>query len=398
MGFGVYVHFPYCRARCPYCDFDIHVRRAIPHARYAAAVEAELRLRAPLFAGRSLDSIYFGGGTPSLWEPACVRRVIEAVRAAFPPTGPRLEVTLEANPDDLPRAHLEALGAAGVNRLSLGAQSFARAALARLGRLHDADDVRRAVEDARAAGIANLSVDLIYGLPEQTPSALAADLDALLALDVAHLSAYQLTVEEHTPFAAYRRRGTLPLLGDEALADMADVVHARLEGAGYVHYEVSSYARPGFRAVHNGLYWSGGEWLGLGCAAHSFRRLPPGEGGAPAGERWATVKNVDRFMAACEQPDATPPVDEGGDALRPAPAPLDVDTLERESLWLGLRRLDEGVARRDHAARFGGDPVERFAALVGRLEEAGHLERTPDRLRLTRRGALLADEVGARFL
>jgi oxygen-independent coproporphyrinogen-3 oxidase len=411
---GVYIHVPWCRRRCPYCDFDIHVRRTIPHRRYADAVARELARRAPLYAERELVSIYFGGGTPSLWEPDCVAAVVRAIRAALP-SRIAPEVTLEANPDDLPRERLDAYREAGANRLSIGVQSFAPSQLVVLGRTHDAAQARRAVADARAAGYARLSLDLMYALPGQDPAALERDLDELCALAPDHVSIYQLTVEERTPFGASARRGSLRLPEPALQADLADAVDARLRAAGYAHYEVSSYARPGARAVHNALYWSGGEWVGLGCAAHSFRRILDGSGG---GERWSTVKNVDEYLRRVE---ALPPGNESnvraeegptlplppetpwtstlaGDPLLAHHEPLAADTLAREAMWLGLRQLEDGVDRAGYAARHGADPVARFPVEVERLRAAGLLAVDGARLRLTRRGALLADEVALHFL
>ncbi len=382
MPFGVYIHFPYCLKKCPYCDFAIHVRKSIPHRRYADAVLRELALRADGFDGRGLVSIYFGGGTPGLWEPECIADVIGAIEARFA-VGSGIEVTVEANPEAMARGTLAALRQAGVNRLSLGAQSLDPHQLAALGRAHGAAEVRAAVEDARAAGFDNLSLDLIFGVPAQTLADLDRDLDGLLALAPEHLSVYNLTVEERTPFGAFQRAGTLKLPDAGLQADMFARVGERARAAGFEHYEISSYARPGRRAVHNSLYWSGGEWLGLGCAAHSFRRLPDG-----GGERTANLRSVDRFFAA---------LDAGGE-LTAERERLDEAALAREAIWLGLRMLGDGVDRARFAARFGADPIDRFAGEFARLGAEGLVEVDAARARLTARGALFADEVGARFL
>jgi oxygen-independent coproporphyrinogen-3 oxidase len=371
--FGVYIHFPYCRKRCPYCDFAVHARQRIPHERYADAVLAELALRAPLFAGRRAVSLYFGGGTPGLWQADQIARVVDGVRTTFALAG---EVTVEANPDDLPRPQLDALRAAGVNRLSIGVQSFQPRHLHTLGRLHGADEARAAVRQARAAGFDNLSLDLMFALPAQTLAELDADLHELLALEPDHVSIYNLTVEERTAFSALAKRGLLHVPENSVAAEMYERVMARLATAGLQHYEISSYARPGKGAVHNTLYWTGGEYLGLGCSAHSLRR----DGGA--GVRFAVVRNVDEYL---KEPRL---VQE--ERLEPA-------ALEREAVWLGLRLLD-GIDRAGHVRRFGVDPVTAHAAEVARLADEGLVEVSPERLRLTPRGVLFADEVGARFL
>jgi oxygen-independent coproporphyrinogen-3 oxidase len=387
--FGVYVHFPYCRKRCPYCDFATHARERIPHERYARAVLDELRARAPLFAGRRLRSVYFGGGTPGLWRVGCLAEVLAAVRATFAPAG-EIEITVECNPGELPDEQLGALRAAGVNRLSLGVQSLEPKHLVTLGRLHGADEPRDAVRRARAAGFDNLSLDLMFGLPSQTVDELERDLDGILALSPEHLSIYNLTVEERTPFGAMQRAGTLLLPDAGVVAEMYDLVDRRARAAGYDHYEISNFARPGRRAVHNSLYWAGGEYLGLGSSAHSHRILLDG-----SGERFATVRSVDDYFRVVERAGST-------ESLADDPAlqlheRLTADALEREGMWLGLRLLD-GVVRAAHAARHGVDPAERHADELARLGREGLVEVTPELIRLTPRGVLFADEVGARFL
>jgi oxygen-independent coproporphyrinogen-3 oxidase len=378
--FGVYIHFPYCRKRCPYCDFAVHARARIPHEQYAQAVKRELVERAPMFDGRALASIYFGGGTPGLWRADCLGDVLAAVRATFPrarDADGALEITVEANPDDLPRAQLDALRAAGVTRLSLGVQSLEPKHLATLGRTHGRGEAERALADARAAGFDNVSVDLMFGIPSQTLTELEADLAGVLAMAPEHVSVYNLTVEDRTAFGGLQRAGMLAVPDSGVCAEMYERIDARLAAAGLVHYEISSWARPGRRAVHNTLYWTGGEYLGLGCSAHSFRRL--GDGG---GERFSVARSVDEWLRA-------PPL-----ATRET---LDAAALEREAVWLGLRLLD-GIDRAAHARLHGVDPVAAHADEVARLSAEGLVTVDPERLRLTPRGVLFADEVGARFV
>jgi oxygen-independent coproporphyrinogen-3 oxidase len=367
--FGVYIHFPYCRKRCPYCDFAVHARKSIPHERYAEAVRGELALRAARFAGRRAISLYFGGGTPGLWRADCLASVVAAVRERFSLDG---EVTVEANPDDLPPEQLRGLHDAGVNRISLGVQSLQPKHLAALGRLHGADEARAAVRNARATGFRNLSIDLMFALPAQTLAELDADLDGVLAMEPEHVSVYNLTVEERTAFHALARRGELRLPDQGLAADMFARIDERLQRAGFGHYEISSWARPGFRAVHNTLYWTGGEYLGLGCSAHSFCKLDGG-----GGVRTANARNVDAWMRSL-----------GEDVERNE---LTAEALDREAMWLGLRFLD-GIARTD-----GDDPIARHAEFA-RLRDEGLVEIAPDRVKLTARGVLFADEVGARLL
>ena len=373
--FGVYIHFPYCRKRCPYCDFAVHARARIPHEQYAAAVKKELADRAALFEGRRLVSIYFGGGTPGLWRADCLGDVLGAVRAAF--GGGELEVTVEANPDDLPREQLDGLRAAGVNRLSLGVQSLEPKHLASLGRTHARGEAERAVADARAAGFANLSLDLMFGMPSQTLTELESDLAGVLAMEPEHVSVYNLTIEDRTAFGGMQRAGLLSVPDSGVCAEMYERIDARLTAAGLGHYEISSWARPGKRAVHNTLYWTGGEYLGLGCSAHSFRRLPDG-----GGERFSVARSVDEWLRA---------------PTLASRETLDAGALEREAVWLGLRFLD-GIDRAAHARAHGVDPVAAHEAEVARLVAEGLVAVTPERLRLTPRGVLFADEVGARFV
>lgn len=385
--FGVYIHFPYCRKRCPYCDFATHARERIPHEEYAAAVLRELQVRAPLFPGRRAASIYFGGGTPGLWKAECVAQVLAAVKNAFDAL-PDAEVTLEANPGELPYQQLASLRLAGVTRLSLGVQSLQPRHLHALGRLHGTEEPREAVANARRAGFDNLSLDLMFGLMGQTMDELDRDLDGLLSLEPEHLSIYNLTVEERTPFGAMKREGSLILPDSGICADMFERVRERMLAAGFEHYEISNYARPGRRAVHNTLYWQGDEYLGLGSSAHSYRRQ------AGVGERFATVRSVDDWFAQVPRMGEGPIDKDSGLQLYER---LDAEALEREAMWLGLRLLD-GIERSKHSEKHGRDPAERHAGELEKLAREGLVEVSADRVRLTRRGVLFADEVGARFI
>lgn len=386
---GIYVHFPFCSVRCPYCDFAVDTTPAIPHDRYAAAVTAELAARAGWFHGAAgerppLRSIYFGGGTPGLWRPDALAAVVEAARGAFgaPPAG-QLEITVEANPGEVSAAHLRALRAAGVNRLSLGIQAFQDQLLAAIGRNHRADAAPAAVAAARAAGFDRLSCDLMFGLPGQTMDDWRRSVEALVALAPEHVSAYALTVERGTAFGARERAGRLARPDDEQVAAMFAWGREAFAAAGLAPYEVSSYARPGQRAVHNGLYWSGGAYLGLGASAASFRPLADG-----SGWRFTNARATETYLRGAEAA--------GG----PRPAHAERRTrgdLENEALWLGLRTAD-GIDRAAHARRHGADPLDaRRAGEARRCVEAGWLEVTPSVIRLTAAGFLFADEVAGRL-
>jgi oxygen-independent coproporphyrinogen-3 oxidase len=381
---GIYVHFPFCGARCPYCDFAVAVRPNIPHDAYADAVIAELCERAPWWKGidePKLVSIYFGGGTPGLWRPDALGRVVAETRRLFPNQAD-LEITVEANPGEIDEGHLRALRALGVNRLSFGAQAFQDRLLERIGRHHSAASIASAFASARAAGFENLCADLMFGLPEQSMDDWGASLAALCTLAPEHITAYALTVEAGTRFGALDRAGKLARPDDEEVASMYSLCDETLAKAGYEHYEISSYARPGRRAVHNSIYWTMGGYLGVGVSASSFRPLKNGGG-------WR-ITNARAVGAYLQEPRVavTPELVEARTA----------EQVEDEALWLGLRMAD-GIDRKAHAARYGHDPLaprERATAAQACVQ-AGWLEVTPGQVRLTRAGFLFADEVAVRL-
>ena len=383
MDLGVYIHFPWCRERCPYCDFAIAIAplAEIPHQRYADAILAELEARAPRYHSRNLVSIYFGGGTPALWRAAQIERVIAAVRARFAAAAPAdLEITVEANPNDCTPATLAALAAAGVNRLSIGAQAFRDEELVQLGRDHDARAAAAALATARAAGFARVSLDLIFALPGRSLADWQRPLARALELGPDHLSVYQLTVEERTPLYAAVARGEVTPAPDDDCAEQFLAADAALSKAGYQHYEVSSYARAGARARHNSLYWRGVDYLGLGNGAHSLLRSP--DGGA---ERFGNHRSVVRYLGASP---AGPDAALASDPLVAEHTRLDAAAFAADLVWLGLRTCD-GIAR---ASLPPGAAPE-----LERLRVAGLLTVDDRSVRPTARGLLFADEVGARL-
>ena len=261
---SLYVHIPWCLRKCPYCDFNSHEARGdVPEAAYVDALIADLELALPSIWGRRVISVFIGGGTPSLFSPAAIDRLLAALRARVPLT-PNAEVTLEANPGTFEREKFAGFRGAGINRLSLGIQSFEPRHLTSLGRVHDAVEARRAA-DAALAIFGNVNFDLMYSLPRQTVAEAEADIDAALAFSPPHLSFYHLTLEPNTLFHRYPPQ----LPDDEAAADIEEAVHLRLDVAGYRHYETSAYARPGRECVHNLNYWQFGDYLGIGAGAHS---------------------------------------------------------------------------------------------------------------------------------
>ncbi|MGI9170572.1 MAG: radical SAM family heme chaperone HemW, partial [Caulobacteraceae bacterium] len=319
---GLYVHWPYCARLCPYCDFNVVRDRGGEKSALTAAIVADLAAHAALTGPRVLGSIFFGGGTPSLVDPAAVARIVETARALWTPA-PDLEVTLEANPTDAETERFEALARAGVGRLSLGLQSLDDAALKFLGRDHDAAAGRRAA--ARAArAFPRLSIDLIYARPGQSVAAWEKELRQAIALGAEHLSPYQLTIEPGTAFHRAVSRGAFTPPGPDLAADLYEATQAELEAAGFETYEVSNHARgEGARSRHNLIYWRGGDYVGVGPGAHG--RLTVG------GERWASV--AERGVAAYVKTVRT--LGLGG-----AREPLDARANALERLRMGLRTAE----------------------------------------------------------
>lgn len=272
---GLYVHFPWCVSKCPYCDFNSHAlrtgadgREAVPETAYVEALqrdlEHQLETQSALLGARRIATVFLGGGTPSLFSPAAIGRLLETVRRGIG-LAPQAEITLEANPGTIERGRFAEYAAAGVNRVSLGAQSFSAASLQALGRIHSPRDTQRAAAELHAAGLHNFNLDLMYGLPAQQPPDALGDIAAALALEPAQISHYHLTLEPGTAFAA---RPPPKLPDDEAVEAMLDSATAALAEAGYRQYEVSAYARTGGRCAHNLLYWRFGDYLGVGAGAH----------------------------------------------------------------------------------------------------------------------------------
>ncbi|HKE39627.1 MAG TPA: radical SAM family heme chaperone HemW [Casimicrobiaceae bacterium] len=266
---AIYIHIPWCLKKCPYCDFNSHERRAeIPEAQYVDALIADLEVALPSIWGRRAGSLFFGGGTPSLFSPGAIDRIVSAVRARVP-LSPDAEITLEANPGTFEQVRFDGFKAAGVNRLSLGVQSFDRRFLAAIGRVHDDREARAAAEAALTI-FGNVNLDLMYALPGQTLVDVEANVEAAVALAPPHLSFYHLTIEPNTLF--HQHPPQLP--NDDTAAEMDEAIENALGGAGYVHYETSAYARPGSECRHNLNYWHFGDYLGIGAGAHSKISFP----------------------------------------------------------------------------------------------------------------------------
>ena len=372
-GFAVYVHWPFCAAKCPYCDFNSHVRPGgVDEARFMRAYRAELRHMSERMPSRTVTSIFFGGGTPSLMAPRTVAAVIHEIAALWPLAG-NAEITLEANPTSVEADRFAGYRAAGVNRLSLGVQSLNDADLKALGRLHSADEAVAALEIARAT-FPRVSFDLIYARPGQEVGPWADELSRALKLAADHLSAYQLTVEEDTPFFGLAARGRLKTPGEDLARALYDVTQELCEKAGLPAYEISNHAVSGGESRHNLTYWRGGEYVGVGAGAHG--RV------AEAGRRVAT-ETLKKPEVWLEQ------VERAGHGLVAEEALSQQDTA-REYLLMGLR-LGEGISLARYAELAG---AALSAARVGPLADLGLVEQpTPDRLRASRSGRPLLDGI-----
>src|ERR671924_899939 len=286
--FSLYIHIPYCISKCPHCDFNSHVVAKIPERAYIEALTRELDHYAgqDAWRDRKIQSIFFGGGTPSTFHPQGIAKILSQVVASFDLL-PDCEITLEANPGTVDRAHFVGYRACGVNRISLGVQSFQPRLLKFLGRAHSVDEAKLALGVVRAAGFDNFSLDLIYANPGQTLEELRTDLEIALSFGSPHLSAYNLTIEEGTPFHHEFRSGRMPLLTEEEEIAMAELIEQKLRQAGLARYEISNYARPGFHARHNVNYWQDGDYLGLGAGAHSYKKTKTD---GIYGQRWWNEK------------------------------------------------------------------------------------------------------------
>lgn len=384
---GLYVHWPWCVRKCPYCDFNSHRSPAVlPEDRYVDALLAELDRRAETVEGRTVETIFIGGGTPSLMSGDAVRRLMDGIRARID-LAPDAEVTLEANPGASDEAKFEAFRRAGVNRLSLGIQSFSDDRLRAIGRIHDAARAREAV---RAAGrvFENFNLDVMFALPGESVGELARELDEAVSSGATHLSFYQLTIEPGTAFA---KRTPENLPDEDLTADMGEMVAEKLAAAGFEHYEVSGYARPGRRTRHNLIYWTFGDYLALGAGAHSkvTSASPEGELLIRREQRWAAPA---KYMEAVEL---------GGSGDLDGTGTEAALTVDAESLpfefMLNALRLTEGIEAALFEARTGL-PLSTIEPTLVRLRSEGLLVDDPTRIRTTPKGLAFLSDVQERFL
>jgi putative oxygen-independent coproporphyrinogen III oxidase len=377
---AVYLHFPWCVSKCPYCDFNSHaLREDLPEDRYVNALIADLHAQVPRVLdsaqNRAVSSVFMGGGTPSLFSPGAIARMIDALGSVLP-MAPDAEITMEANPATVERGRFAEYRAAGVNRVSLGAQSFDSAALKVLGRIHVVEDVYRAAEELHGCGLTNFNLDLMYALPGQTVAGALSDVAAALALEPAHLSHYQLTLEPGTLFA----HDPPPLPDDDQSGAMQDECHAVLAAHGYLRYETSAFARASRQCAHNLNYWSYGDYLGLGAGAHG--KLTRQEGNDTIVERSTHLREPRRYQASAAQ----------GPDWRVVP-PMDLPF----EFMMNSLRLMAGFPAATFVQRTGLS-IDTVRSTLSRLAGEGFVEAFDRGWRPTPRGQSFLNDVIARFI
>jgi oxygen-independent coproporphyrinogen-3 oxidase len=373
---GLYIHIPFCQSKCPYCSFNSYPEPdPTALADYMAALMQHVRLMAahPWVATLHFATLYIGGGTPTIYSTEILANLIETCRATFSSSSTDfMEITVEANPNTITLEKLQTLKRVGVNRLSIGCQSFSDSLLRILGRSHSGADAEAAVSHARSAGFKNISLDLMYGLPGQTIADWRHTLDTAVGLEPDHFSIYELTVEEDTPFAGRLRAGDIVLPDEETVLQMEETGREMMNVFGYERYEISNYGRPGFQCHHNAIYWQNNTYLGLGAGAVSFFD----------GFRVRNVADWQRYASL---------VHDGKYPFRDGEC-LSLEASFRETIIMGLRRTG-GVSCRRLEKRYGLMPAVYYGKTLQRLLQERLLEMRRDNLRLTDRGLLLANQV-----
>ena len=372
---GIYIHIPFCSSRCSYCDFATGLFQQELAERYVRALVEDIRLSR--YSGDIVDTIYFGGGTPSLLAPSQLESILATVHDCFK-IDPHSEITLEINPGSVNEEKLRAFRSLGVNRASFGAQTFDDAELAKLGRSHTTADTVKTFADLRGVGFENVSFDLIAGLPGQTLAGWERNIKQALDLRPEHLSFYLLEVHSGTPLAEHIRRGIQPEPDDDLAGVMYQWMLQQAADAGYEHYEISNLCQPGFHSRHNVKYWTGEAYYGFGCSAHSY------DG---ATRRWSNHRDVLKYVSVIENGESAV-VDE---------QQLSQTDVRAEAVFLGMR-LMQGVDLRRYRESFGVDLRDEHAEDLDRFCKAGLVELDGDLIRLTRTGALLSNEVFAAFV
>lgn len=377
---ALYIHIPFCTNKCHYCDFTSYVLKGQPVDQYLDALEQEMQRTVVELPPQRIDTVFVGGGTPTVLTPLQMERFLQAVRTYFP-LADQVEFTMEANPGTTDIDKLAAMREGGVNRISFGVQSFNNDLLERIGRIHNVDDVYRSIENARTVGFTNLSIDLMFGLPGQSLEHLADSVDRAMALELPHYSLYSLKVEENTLFHKLYERNELPLPTEDEEFNMFLLLIERLKANGYKHYEISNFAKPGFEGKHNSTYWRNEPYYGLGAGAHGYSKRT----------RHVNLKGITPYIEA---------------AAARLPRLESFAITEQEAMedfmMVGLRLL-EGVRASSFASQFNGLSLhDKFGTIIDKLIGNGLLERlsADDDVvyRLTDQGVLLGNEVFGSFI
>ena len=378
---SVYIHIPFCRTKCTYCAFNTYTKLEYLIPAFIQALVTEIQIVAqskPELPG--INTIFFGGGTPSLLTPEQFGQIFTTLHDNFNVL-PTAEISLEANPNDLDYPYLRSLRQSGFNRLSLGVQSVHQNELRLFARRHDNEEVAEAVSAARRAGFNNLNVDLIYGVPHQSLASWSASLDQIMSLNPDHLSLYALGIEENTPLADWVEQGRLPRPDDDLAADMYDLASEQLDSAGYEQYEISNWAKPDFSCQHNLQYWRNLPYIGLGPGAHGFA----------GGVRYWTILSPTRYIKLLEN-------EQGKFEFPRSPATDEAHVLDKadeiaETLIMGLRLVKEGIQRDVFSNRFGSDLLDLYPGIFERFAVQGLIEIRDDRICLTQQGRLVSNVV-----
>lgn len=384
--YSVYLHIPFCTHRCAYCDFNTYAGQEGFIAAYVEAMCSEIRFAGGAWTRPSVHTVFFGGGTPSLLSPAQFEAILQALHAAFT-VQPEAEITIEANPGTVSLNGLRELHALGINRISFGVQSANTEELHMLERAHDFFDVIGAVASARRGSFDNLNLDLIYGLPGQQLGTWRSTLQRTLDLQPQHISAYALTLEHGTPFGRWAARGLLPVPDPDLAADMYELAGEVLAEHGFQQYEISNWAQPGRECQHNLQYWRGLPYLAFGAGAHGYA----------GGIRYSNVLRIKTYIDRLRDSGAT----ELSFPLSPAAVNHHRQTVlddRSEYMMTNLRLTREGISASEFQARFGAGLSDTYGAEIQTLVQRGLLEWQADRLRLTRRGRLLGNQVFMEFI
>ena len=374
---AVYIHIPFCTNKCFYCDFNSYVLKDQPVMDYLRAMDQEMAYTVKKQPPGEIDTIFVGGGTPTVLKPDEMAYFLEIVRKHFPQWNRNIEFSMEANPGTTDADKLKVMLDGGVNRLSFGVQSFNNTLLQDIGRIHNTDDVYRSIETAKEVGFQNMSIDLMFGLPNQTVEMMNHSLDKALELDLPHLSIYSLKVEENTLFHTLYNRNELPLPSEDEELEMYLLIMKRMKAAGYHQYEISNFAKPGYESRHNITYWRNEDYYGIGAGAHGYVQR----------ERHINIKGVNPYVKACAE--GLPRLDT---------FMVDEKEAMEDFMMVGLR-MEQGVDAQRFTQQFDGALIEDvFASEIGKLLQDGLIEKTEVGYRLSERGILFGNNVFGTFV